>query len=60
MSATYYGGASPLVRTRSVSPMSPGMDKLMPSIADHTVGRHMGSQSARGLGHARTYYNSAR
>merc|ERR1712178_234324 len=47
----YYGGSAGGVRTRSVTPMSPELSKLMPSIADHL---------GRSLGHARPVFNSAR
>lgn len=44
------------MRTRSVTPNSPHMSALMPTIADHTVGNHLG----RSLGHAKPVFNSAR
>jgi len=48
---TYYS-ASPVVRTRSVTPMTPEMGKMLTSITDDCVGRS--------VGHARTYFNPAR
>lgn len=40
--------------------MTPDLTKLMPSIADHNIGNHMGCETPRGLGHSKHYFNSAR
>lgn len=48
---TYYA-TSPIVRTRSVTPLSPEVAKMMPGIADRSV--------SKSLGHAKNYFNPAR
>lgn len=53
-----YYPSSPIGRTRSVTPMSPRISDMMPSISDHTVGNHLGKSA--NMGHAKTYFNSAR
>ncbi|XP_064634138.1 tektin-3-like isoform X1 [Lineus longissimus] len=56
MSAYY--AASPVVRTRSVTPMTPEMSRLLPVIADRTVAKQLGRSYE--VSHAKTYYNPAR
>jgi hypothetical protein len=57
MSANYYT-TSPIVRTRSVTPMTPEMSRLLPLIADRTVARQLGRSYE--VSHAKTYFNPAR
>lgn len=59
MSAYY--AASPVVRTRSATPLSPEMSKMLPLIADKTVAKHLGrSIPSFEVSHQKTYYNPAR
>lgn len=49
---------SPMPRSRSMTPMSPRVRDFMPSISDHNIGQHLGGSAS--MGHAKTYFNSAR
>jgi len=40
--------------------MTPRASDFMPMISDHNIGNHIGNKSAGGMGHAKTYFNSAR
>lgn len=53
-----YYSSSPVMRTRSVTPLTPELSRMMPSIADHDIRNHTGTP--RGVGHSKHYFNSAR
>jgi len=53
---TAYYAASPTMRGRSVTPLTPELCRLMPSISDGNVSRHLG----KALGHSQHYFNPAR
>lgn len=54
-----YCTASPYIRSRSVTPISPDMSKAIPRIADFTISNHI-SKSTSAIANPRNYYNSAR
>ena len=55
----YYDSPA-VVRTRSATPMTPEMSKILPYVTDKTISRHLGSYGkSMDLGHARNYFNPA-
>ncbi|KAL8591073.1 hypothetical protein ACOMHN_032638 [Nucella lapillus] len=55
-----YFDSSAVVRTRSATPMTPEMSKILPYVTDKTISRHLGSYGKSGdMGHARSYFNPA-
>ncbi|KAK2187322.1 hypothetical protein NP493_169g01020 [Ridgeia piscesae] len=50
--------ASPMMRTGSVTPMTPELSRMLPDIADHNIANHL-SRSLN-FGHAKNVYNPAR
>ncbi|XP_076450523.1 tektin-3-like isoform X1 [Babylonia areolata] len=52
--------SSALVRTRSATPMTPEMSKILPYVSEKTISRHLGSYGrSADMGHARSYFNPA-
>lgn len=50
-----------IVRSRSATPLTPEMAKMLPYVSDKTISRHMGyAGRSMDLGHAKNYYNPAR
>ncbi|XP_067654722.1 tektin-3-like isoform X3 [Haliotis asinina] len=47
-----------VVRTRSATPMTPEMSKLLPYVTNKTISRHLGGRSMD-IGHAKSYFNPA-
>ena len=61
MSAYY--SQSPVVRTRSATPIGPELSQLLPTIADRTVMKTIGVNNggrSYEVSHAKNYYNPAR
>ena len=55
----YYDSPA-IVRTRSATPMTPEMSKILPYVTDKTISRHLGNYGkSMDLGHARSYFNPA-
>ncbi|KAL8606870.1 hypothetical protein ACOMHN_036508 [Nucella lapillus] len=55
----YYDSPA-VVRTRSATPMTPEMSKILPYVTDKTISRHLGTYGrSMDLGHARNYFNPA-
>ncbi|XP_025084833.1 tektin-3-like isoform X3 [Pomacea canaliculata] len=49
-----------IVRTRSATPLTPEMTKILPYVSDKTISRHLGSYGkSMDLGHARNFFNNA-
>lgn len=60
MSSMAYYDNPALVRTRSTTPMTPEMSKILPYVTDKTISRHLGSYGrSMDLGHAKNYFNPA-
>ena len=50
-----------IVRSRSATPLTPEMAKMLPYVSDKTISRHMGyAGRSLDMGHAKNYYNPAR
>lgn len=50
-----------IVRSRSATPLTPEMSKILPYVSDKTISRHLGHAGrSMDLGHARNYFNPAR
>lgn len=50
-----------IVRSRSATPMTPEMSKILPYVSDKTISRHLGyAGRSMDLGHAKNYFNPAR
>ncbi|KAK3585398.1 hypothetical protein CHS0354_020110 [Potamilus streckersoni] len=50
-----------IVRTRSATPLTPEMSKILPYVSDKTISRHLGyAGRSMDLGHAKNYFNPAR
>lgn len=49
-----------MARCRSVTPITPELSKLMPSIADHTITNHVIKSKSASIANPRNYYNTAR
>ncbi|XP_041365465.1 tektin-3-like isoform X1 [Gigantopelta aegis] len=55
----YYDSPA-IVRTRSCTPMTPEMSKILPYVTDKTISKHLGSYGGyMDLGHANSYFNPA-
>ena len=58
-SLAYYDSPA-IVRTRSCTPMTPEMSKILPYVTDKTISKHLGSYGGyMDLGHANSYFNPA-
>ncbi|KAL5007548.1 hypothetical protein ScPMuIL_016354 [Solemya velum] len=61
MSRMAYYDSPAIVRTRSATPLTPEMSKILPYVTDKTISRHLGlAGKSMDLGHARSYFNPAR
>ncbi|XP_067654721.1 tektin-3-like isoform X2 [Haliotis asinina] len=58
MSRMSYFDEPTVVRTRSATPMTPEMSKLLPYVTNKTISRHLGGRSMD-IGHAKSYFNPA-
>ncbi|XP_045174738.1 tektin-3-like isoform X1 [Mercenaria mercenaria] len=56
----YYDSPA-IVRSRSATPLTPEMSKILPYVSDKTISRHLGyAGRSMDLGHAKNYFNPAR
>lgn len=61
MSRLAYYDNPAIIRTRSATPLTPEMSKILPYVTDKTISRHLGGVGrSLDMGHARSYYNPAR
>ncbi|XP_048729260.1 tektin-3-like isoform X1 [Ostrea edulis] len=50
-----------IMRSRSATPLTPEMSKILPYVTDKTISRHLGyAGRSLDMGHAKAYYNPAR
>ncbi|XP_034328092.2 tektin-3 isoform X2 [Magallana gigas] len=50
-----------IMRSRSATPLTPEMSKILPYVSDKTISRHLGyAGRSLDMGHAKAYYNPAR
>ncbi|XP_013079790.1 tektin-3-like isoform X2 [Biomphalaria glabrata] len=55
----YYDSPA-ILRTRSATPLTPEMSKILPYVTDKTIARHLGSVGrSMDMGHAKNYFNPA-
>ncbi|XP_071104394.1 tektin-3-like isoform X3 [Haliotis cracherodii] len=60
MSRMSYYDYPAVVRTRSATPMTAEMSKLLPYVTDKTISRHLGATGrSMDMGHAKSYFNPA-